>query len=216
MTFEEYVRDLDLQRVEGLVLRYLSDAYKVLTQTVPEPDRTDEILGMIDYFGSMVRGIDASLLEEWERMRRPGRTKVVATDTDQIETPDITRDRRQFTVLVRNAVFRLLRLLSGCSYAEAVAIIHAQKIIETPSWTAEMLEAVMAPYYEDHAWLATDQKARDPALLRIDVKADVWMLEQTLTDPDLHNDWQMLLIVDLEQSRQSGAVALDLLAIRPI
>ena len=92
--------------VEGVLLRYLSETYKVLVQTVPESERTDEIMTMIEYFGEMIRGIDASLLEEWERMRKPGSkaaaAKVEATEPD---VPDITRNKREFTVLVRNAVF---------------------------------------------------------------------------------------------------------------
>src|SRR5262249_50748292 len=64
MSFEEYVRDYELQRAEGLLLRYLSETYKVLVQTVPEAARDDELLSVIHYFGSMVRRIDASLLDE--------------------------------------------------------------------------------------------------------------------------------------------------------
>ena len=36
MTFAEYVGFYGLARSEGLVLRYLADAYKALRQTVPE------------------------------------------------------------------------------------------------------------------------------------------------------------------------------------
>ena len=43
MTFVEYVGFYGLARSEGLVLRYLADAYKALRQTVPEEARTEEL-----------------------------------------------------------------------------------------------------------------------------------------------------------------------------
>ena len=39
MTFTEYVSFYGLARAEGIVLRYLADAYKALRQTVPEDAR---------------------------------------------------------------------------------------------------------------------------------------------------------------------------------
>ena len=43
MTFVEYVGFHRLARSEGLVLRYLADAYKALRQTVPEEAKTEEL-----------------------------------------------------------------------------------------------------------------------------------------------------------------------------
>ncbi|NBU21681.1 DUF3516 domain-containing protein [bacterium] len=54
-TFPEYIRDYGLQRAEGVLLRYLSEAYKVLTQTVPEPSKTDALYEIIYYLESMIR-----------------------------------------------------------------------------------------------------------------------------------------------------------------
>ncbi len=70
-SFSEYIRDYNLQRAEGLLLRYLSDVYKTLIQTVPENSKNDEIDAIIVYLGSMIRQIDSSLLDEWERLRDP-------------------------------------------------------------------------------------------------------------------------------------------------
>ncbi len=217
MSFEEYIRELDLHRVEGLLLRYLSETYKVLVQTVPESERTDEIMAMIDYFGAMVRAIDASLLEEWERMQKPGnRRSTEPTSQLAEEAPDITRNKRQFTVMIRNTVFRFVRLIGGRNYSEALEILGKTSVEEVPSWTAEELERVCSAFYDDHAAIVTDQSARDPRHLRIVEKPDVWLLEQTITDPDQHNDWVMKLAVDLKASRESAAVAIALFAIQPI
>ncbi len=44
-SFAEYVRDYELQRSEGLLLRHLNSVYKVLSQTVPDGSKTDEVGG---------------------------------------------------------------------------------------------------------------------------------------------------------------------------
>src|SRR5690606_10080309 len=69
MTFTEYVSFYGLARSEGLVLRYLADAFKALRQTVPEEVRTEELTDVIEWLGELVRQVDSSLLDEWERLR---------------------------------------------------------------------------------------------------------------------------------------------------
>src|SRR5262249_53772442 len=71
LTFTEYVSFYSLARSEGLVLRYLADAYKALRQTVPEEARTEELTDLIEWLGELVRQVDSSLLDEWERLRSP-------------------------------------------------------------------------------------------------------------------------------------------------
>ncbi len=43
-SFAEYVLDYELQRSEGLLLRHLNSVYKVLSQTVPDGSKTDEVV----------------------------------------------------------------------------------------------------------------------------------------------------------------------------
>ncbi len=67
--------DYDLQRVEGLLLRHLNSVYKVLAQTVPDQAKTDDLVEMEDYLRTMLRGVDSSLADEWERMKDPGTSR---------------------------------------------------------------------------------------------------------------------------------------------
>ena len=68
-TFNQYVSRYGLKRSEGLVLRYLTDCYKALVQTVPAA-AVNELLGeATEWLGALVRGVDSSLLDEWERLR---------------------------------------------------------------------------------------------------------------------------------------------------
>ena len=68
MNFGEYVNHYGLKRSEGLVLRYLSDAYRALVQNVPAERRTPALEELTDWLGALVRGVDSSLLDEWERL----------------------------------------------------------------------------------------------------------------------------------------------------
>ena len=75
MTFVEYVGFYSLARSEGLVLRYLADAYKALRQTVPDEAKTEELLDLIEWLGELVRQVDSSLIDEWERLQQPRRRR---------------------------------------------------------------------------------------------------------------------------------------------
>ncbi len=68
-TFNQYVSRYGLKRSEGLVLRYLTDCYKALAQTVPTAAVNDRLAEVIEWLGAMVREVDSSLLDEWERLR---------------------------------------------------------------------------------------------------------------------------------------------------
>ncbi len=107
MTFVEYVGYYGLTRSEGLVLRYLADAYKALKQTVPEEARTEELTDLIEWLGELVRQVDSSLIDEWERLRNPA---AVAVGTASDQPPAVTGNPRAFRVLVRNALFRRVEL----------------------------------------------------------------------------------------------------------
>ena len=68
-TFNQYVSRYGLKRSEGLVLRYLTDGYKALAQTVPAAAVNDRLAEVIEWLGALVREVDSSLLDEWERLR---------------------------------------------------------------------------------------------------------------------------------------------------
>src|SRR3954465_9055099 len=101
MTFVEYVGHYQLARSEGLVLRYLADAYRALRQTVPDEAKTEELADLIEWLGELVRQVDSSLIDEWEKLQHPGDDE----QGGEYVPPAVTRNDRAFTVLVRNAMF---------------------------------------------------------------------------------------------------------------
>src|ERR1044072_3712387 len=68
-SFSDYIKDYELQRAEGVLLRHISSVHKVMAQTVPDAAKTDAVREMEDSLQLMIRQVDSSLLDEWEKMR---------------------------------------------------------------------------------------------------------------------------------------------------
>ena len=83
-SFSDYIRDYELQRAEGVLLRHLNSVYKVLAQTVPDAAKNDAVREMELYLGTMIRQVDSSLLDEWEKMRDPNYQRA---ETKEVRPP---------------------------------------------------------------------------------------------------------------------------------
>lgn len=209
-SFSDYINDYELQRAEGVLLRHLSGVHKVLAQTVPENFKTEPVQEMEAWIAGVLRGTDSSLLDEWERMRdpnfKPDEVKEKAT-----EAPDITRNKREFTALIRTEIFRFLRPLVVEDYAAALKTVSS-------SLTADSLAALMEPYYADHERMRLDNEARNGRHTYVEPSEDnkSWRVCQVLIDPEELNDWQAEFSVDLAQAREDGKPALVLTTVRRI
>lgn len=208
-SFADYIRDYDLQRAEGVLLRYLSNVYKVLDQTVPEIAKTEPVVEIEAYFGAIVRQVDSSLLDEWERLRNPAwvaREESGEQKPSPAAPPDITRNRKAFTVLVRNEIFPFLRALSTHDYAAAIECLDVPANEAEEPWTPEGLETLMKDYYVEHERLCLDPGARNIRNTYIKEADDhrSWQVQQMLVDPAELNDWLAEFYVDLERSRQTA------------
>jgi superfamily II RNA helicase len=126
-SFSDYIRDYELQRAEGVLLRHLNSVFKVLIQTVPAAAKTDAVREMELYLGTMIRQVDSSLLDEWEKMRDPNyeraETKEVRPPGAEEAAQDITRDTKGFTAAIRNKVFSFLRGLVNADYEQALTYL---------------------------------------------------------------------------------------------
>jgi len=210
MDFNEYVREYELGRAEGTLLRYLSDVYKALVQTVPAPAKTPEIEETAVFLRAMVRAVDSSLLDEWERLiAEPERAIEAAASPPEPQEPDITRDERGFTVLVRNAMFQCVKALARQDYS-AVASMFGDAGVTGASkgddeWSAARFEQALRPFFEEHASLRTDPTARAPENTRVThTDRGTWEIVQVLCDPDGDDDWALAATVDLEASAKAG------------
>ena len=59
LSFDDYIRNYSLQRVEGVLLRYVTEVYKVLTQTVPDEFNTPEVREAVLFLELMIRQTDS-------------------------------------------------------------------------------------------------------------------------------------------------------------
>ncbi|MDP8999413.1 MAG: DUF3516 domain-containing protein, partial [Myxococcota bacterium] len=209
MDFNEYVREYDLGRAEGTLLRYLSDVYKVLWQTVPAPTKTPEVEEIEVFLRAMVRAVDSSLLDEWERLR-DGRVSVAVTATAESSDGevDVTRDERGFTVLVRNAMAQLLRALARKDWAAAANMVQEPTGGEPDAWTAGRFDQAMGGFFAEHAAIRTDATARAPGCTRIEKMDRSWNVVQVIADVEADDDWALSCSIDLDASALLGRPAL--------
>ena len=216
-SFSDYVQEYDLERAEGLLLRHLNSAYKVLSQTVPDGVKTDEIQEMELYLRDMLRSVDSSLLEEWERMRdpcyRPGGPREERRQPRAEEPPDVTRDVKAFTAAIRTRVFALLRSWSTGRHEAALDAINSPSDGNGEPWTVERLRAAREAHLVEHRGLRLDPEARNVRHTYVEPAADgaAWRVQQMLVDPEGLNDWVAELEVDLAGSRAAGEPMLRLL-----
>jgi hypothetical protein len=227
-SFAEYILEYDLERSEGLLLRHLNSVYKVLSQTVPDASKTDEVLEIEWYFKTMVRGVDASLAEEWERMRDPGYVPLAATSGQGFGVkppraaapPDITEDAKAFTAAIRARIFTALKAWSiGDSQAALAALDAPEEPGDwTERWTPERLGGALDDYLAEHQAVRFDPEARNARHTHVDVAPDrhAWRVQQMLVDPEMLNDWVAEFAVDVTASRERQQPVLRLRRIGPL
>ncbi|MEU1958156.1 DUF3516 domain-containing protein [Nocardia sp. NPDC019304] len=199
MTFAELISFYELARSEGVVLRYLADAYRALRRTVPESARTEELDDITEWLGELVRQVDSSLLDEWEQLTNPG----AETDADQIafgaETVrPISANERAFRVMVRNAMFRRVELAALRRWDELAGLGPG------PDWPE-----ALADYYAEYERIGTGPDARGPQLFQVERRPGFWHVRQVLDDPAGDHGWSIDAVVDLAESDAAGEVVFD-------
>jgi superfamily II RNA helicase len=206
MGFAEYVAHYKVARSEGLLLRYLTDAYKGLVQNVPEHLKTDELLDLTEWLGELVRQVDSSLLDEWDRLKHPDELAASAlTDVDAAELarlaapPPVTANRRAFTVMVRNEAFRRVTLAGNRRWSQ-LGDLDADA-----GWDDGRWRAAFEPYLAEHDLIGIDADARSGAFFQVTEEPDVWHVRQVIDDPAGDHEWAILLDIDLRASDELGA-----------
>lgn len=210
LAFNGYVKEYGLERAEGVLLRYLSEIYRGLERSLPDSAKTEELEDYIDWLGAEVRSVDASLLEEWTRLQNP-EAVLAQAEPGPPEAFDVTRDRRAFTALVRNEIWRFLQRLGRRDYGGALEFVHQPPT--GPIWDAGGLEIALAPYFEEYGSMRLDPAARSPRYLTIEQEPERWLLTQIVVDPEEELGTQLVFALDLEACRSAGRVVLSLVSI---
>ena len=229
-SFADYIKIYDLQRAEGILLRHLSGVHKVLAQTVPDAAKNDTVREMEAYLSALLRQVDSSLLEEWERMNDPDYRPPSPDETEvrpsgwEEAARDITRNAETFTALVRTFIFTFLRALAGGDYDGSLLSLPAAPgpaAGEPPAeaWTADRLRRAHEAFRDaGHARIRLDPEARNRRHTYVVPSEDkaTWTVQQMLVDPDEANDWVAEFAVDLARSRAEGSPSIRLRRLGPL
>ncbi len=213
-SFNDYVREYELQRSEGLLLRYLAEAYKTLAQTVPERFRDEALEDVLAFLRATVRGVDSSLLDEWERMRSGEAAEPRAAPEAAPPAPalpfDPARNPRAFAARVRADLHRLLGALARRSWEEAAAALWQPG----GEWTPRRLEEAMAPYWTEHPRIDVTPAARRPHHTFLDQAGPRrWKAVQRIVDEAGEVDWMLECQVDLSAERDPDLPLVELVRI---
>ena len=230
-TFSGYVKQYNLQRMEAILLRHLNYVYKVLSQTVPDGYKNEELLEMQDYLGDMIRRVDSSLLEEWEKMAHPEdyqkRLDEGATE-DEAEkafgadkaAADITYDKKRFLGMVRQRIFQIMGNLAKQDFATVLDsladdLAEGEMLVdgEGNPWTENSLTEIMAAYTAEHHKFRLDVEGRALAHTIVTYEGDTMHVQQMLQDEEEFNDWSIDFDISLNDSREAGIPLLKLMRI---
>ncbi len=196
--FKEYIQRYGIARSEGILLRYLSDAYRVLDRTIPVDRRTERLSEIISWLGFVVRSIDSSLVDEWERSGNPSAFSAAPPNA----ADQVVEDRRGVSLLVRNALFRRVRLAAFGKVAEL-----GEMDVEWGMGEARWKRCLEA-YHEEHEEIRLDGDARSTAFFSIDETdekaAHVWHVHQIFSDEAGDRDFGIMADLDLDATQERG------------
>ena len=227
-TFSGYVKQYNLQRMEAILLRHLNYVYKVLSQTVPDGYKNEELLEMQDYLGDMIRRVDSSLLEEWEKMAHPEdyqKRLEAGTAEDEAEkafgadkaAADITYDKKRFLGMVRQRIFQIMGNLAKQDFATVLDSLaddldegELLADAEGTPWTEKRLLEIMAAYTAEHHKFRMDVEGRALAHTIVTYEGDTMHVQQMLQDEEEFNDWSIDFDISLSDSREAGIPLLKL------
>ncbi|HJB55093.1 MAG TPA: DUF3516 domain-containing protein, partial [Candidatus Olsenella avistercoris] len=199
--FKEYVGRYNIARSEGLLLRYLSEAYRALDRTVPVSKRDERLTDIVSWLGLVVRTVDSSLVDEWSAA---GEGSAAGLDAAPPAADEVVRDRRGLTLLVRNALFARVRL-AAFGDVEALGKLDGEW-----GWRAPVWQRALDRFYEEHDEIVLDGDARSTAYYTIDESdersAHVWHVHQVFRDSDDDRDFGIWADVDLDATQDEGAV----------
>lgn len=204
MTFKEYINHYGLKRSEGVLLRYLTDAYRALRQTVPEDCQTEEVLDITEWLGEVVRQTDSSLIDEWAKLQNPDDDPAAPTGPTEPARANVTTNKRAFAIMVRNATWAIVEALSRRNNVRAAELAGGD-------WRADDIAEAMAPYWDTHDSLTIDADARSSH--HVDF-VSATELHQALVDPEEWNEWRLAVTIDLEASIEAGEAVIELASIQ--
>ncbi|MCQ4626789.1 DUF3516 domain-containing protein [Corynebacterium sp. CCUG 65737] len=217
MTFSDVIATYGLARSEGVVLRYLTDAWRTLSHSIPEAYMTQRLDDIIVWLGELIRQVDSSLIDEWAHMTDET-TPISQSDLERelafgVEDPTaLTANRRAFTIMVRNYFFRLVELFAYEKEKQLEEMLDYMDFADQPDWPA-----LMDDYFDEYEDVELDNDARGPSYFSVSGDdTRMWEVVQILKDPEGDNAFQLHGTVDLDASDAAGEVRLSSLEMKQV
>lgn len=208
LSFPEMIGELELQRSEGVLLRYLSEVYKALVQNVPADCQNEGVDELIAWLRAMIERVDSSLLTEWETLLLGG------DRTPDAPKLDISSNRKAFVTRVRAELHAVVRCFSRGDFEEALAGLRARG----RTWTATGLEVELTPAVSAIGPICFDHRSRlaDHTVLR-PTGPHQWTAKQVLVGRDEDEEdagaWSIEVIIDLRDDTNPVGPIVELVSI---
>lgn len=214
--FNGYIARYGIANSEAILLHYLSDAYRVLSRTVPDDKLDDTLDGIIDWLRLIVHSIDSSLVDEWENSdangTAAGDAAAAAAPSDERER--VVKDPKGLTLLIRNALFRRILLIDK-EDSQTLGRIDRDWGMNVHSW-----DDTLDDIYNEHEQILIDQDARSSRFFLIDRSKEerrhAWHVRQILDDAEGDHDWAIDADVDLDATQDQGSVVFEHYLVAPI
>ena len=233
LTFSAYIKRYGLERSEGLLLRHLNSVYKVLVNTVPERFKSEPVREIENYFGEMLRRVDSSLLEEWERLSNP---EFLLKDGEEPELlppgaeeafQDITRNEKVFVHAIRTRILSFLSSVDRKNWSDALDpfvedLADGAFLADYTGrrWNEQVLLESFAAYQAEHGRFRMDGEGR-AARFTVIAKEEAeleghWIVQQLLQDHNDLNDWVVEFRIDLAASKLAKTPVMGLWSVREV
>lgn len=204
--FVDTVREYQIGRSEGLLLRYLSQVHNTLVKTVPAEVKTEAVFDLIAYLHAIVQRVDSSLIDAWEGLLRPEERP----ERSLAEAPpfDLARHERLLVARARAELHLLVAALARRDFEEAAALVDQDP--DDP-FTPERFEAALAPFFEEYGEIVFTPAARRAEHTLVKRSgARSWEVFQKLLDPAGDQLWVVEGVVDLRARRDAEGPLLRL------
>jgi hypothetical protein len=217
LSFADFVRRYGLARSEGVLLRYLSQLYKTLVQSVPEKAKTEAVYDVVGFFRTLLEHTDTSLLEEWESLLHPdlqrGREEEQQRAREGLRAYELFHDPKAFQARVRAEVHQLVRALAAEDWEEAVGSVRDDD--PAHRWTEERFQEALQPFLAAHGRVRFDAEARRTHHTILRQRAPrVWDVSQTLHEPQGSGFWTLEGFVDLRAGHALEGPLVTLVEVR--
>ena len=215
-SFPEYIKDYGLEKIEGLLLRYLSSVYKTLTQTVPYDLRTDEIDDLILFFETSLKTTDSSLIDEWRRIKDPSlKIQKKEAEITEDQTISLSKDKKALNRLIRSTIHQFLRALGQKNYKRALSFFELD---QEKVWTKEHFEEKIQAFWQEYQELSVSSQATGKEQLLIEPALDEseWKIELSLMSAEGVSDWLLCWKLNLEKTDELSRPIMQIKSFGPL